>query len=72
MAGPVRVVEQSQPGNRTDPLVWAAHRLKEMIVGGLATEADAELLVAAAVKAGIEGGERYACKQTMSVLRWNS
>jgi hypothetical protein len=68
LEGFVRKVEASQPGDRTGPLVWAAHRLAEMIASGEATADDGELLVQAAVKAGINGGERYARQQVQSVL----
>ena len=39
-----------------------------MIAAHEATAADGELLVQAAVKAGIDGGERYARQQVKSVL----
>ena len=61
-------VRAGKPGDRTGPLVWAAHRLAEMIGAGEASEADAELLVQAAVEAGIHGGEGYARYQVTHVL----
>lgn len=66
--GLVRTVADGKPNNRTGPLVWAAFRLADMIAAGAATEADGELLVQAAVSAGIDGGERYARQQVQSVL----
>jgi hypothetical protein len=65
LAGTVRA---GKPGNRTGPLVWAAHRLAEMIADGNASPDDGELLVSAAVDAGIDGGERYARGQVQHVL----
>jgi hypothetical protein len=64
----VRTVRGSQPGDRTGPLVWAAHRLREMIAAGAADASAGELLAHAAVAAGIQGGERYARYQVMNVL----
>ena len=61
-------VRAGQPGDRTGPLVWAAHRLAEMIAAGEATAADGEQLVQAAVQAGINGGEPYARYQVLHVL----
>ncbi len=72
--GPARLgslaatVRASRPGDRTGPLVWAAHRLAEMIAAGQASPDDAEVLVQAAVEAGIRGGERYARYQVTHVL----
>ena len=68
LQGLVKAVRQSQPGDRTGPLVWAAHRLAEMIGEGEASPADAENLVQAAVEAGINGGESYARYQVRHVL----
>jgi len=68
LGGLVRTVRDSQPGDRTGPLVWAAHRLAEMISEGNASPDDGELLVEAAVAAGIGGGERYARYQVTHVL----
>lgn len=68
LAGLVRTTAESQAGNRTGALVWAAFTLRGMIADGDATEADGELLVQAAVAAGINGGERYARQQVRSVL----
>jgi hypothetical protein len=68
LAGLAETVRRSQPGDRTGPLVWAAHRLQEMVAAGDAALADAELLVQAAVAAGIRGGESYARGQVRHVL----
>ena len=65
----VDVVRGSQPGDRTGPLVWAAYRVGEMAAAGEADAEEAgELLVQAAVTAGIRGGERYARQQVRHVL----
>lgn len=68
LAGLIRTVEASKPGGRTGALVWAAFVLRDMIAAGDAAEADGELLAQAAVRAGIDGGERYALQQVRSVL----
>jgi len=68
LRGLVETVCTAQPGDRTGPLVWAAHRLREEIAAGRASLADGELLVQAAVAAGINGGERYARGQVKHVL----
>ena len=69
LCGLVEVVRNGKPGDRTGPLVWAAHRLAEEIAVGTASTEDGELLVQAAVTAGIRGGERYARGQVAHVLR---
>jgi hypothetical protein len=67
--GLVEKVRASRPGDRTGPLVWAAHRLREMAAAGQADPAgDGERLIQAAVDAGIRGGERYARQQVRHVL----
>jgi Bifunctional DNA primase/polymerase, N-terminal len=68
LRGLIDTVRDSKPGDRTGPLVWAAHRLAEMIADGEAADADAEQLVRAAVAAGIRGGEAYARSQVQHVL----
>ena len=68
LRGLVETVSTAQPGDRTGPLVWAAHLLREEIADGRASLADGELLVQAAVAAGINGGERYARGQVKHVL----
>jgi hypothetical protein len=69
LSGLVRLVRGSQPGDRTGPLRWATCRLREMVAVGEASLADGELLVQAAVAAGIDGGERYARYQVRYYLR---
>ena len=69
LRGLAETVRGSQPGDRTGPLVWAAHRVREMAAAGEADPDTAgELLVQAAVEAGIRGGERYARDQVRHVL----
>jgi hypothetical protein len=68
VAALVRTVRGGQEGDRTGPLVWAAHRLAEMVAEGEASPDDGELLIRAAVEAGIRGGERYARYQVQHVL----
>jgi hypothetical protein len=68
-AGLLRTVREARPGDRTGPLVWAAHRLREMVAAGQASAADGEALVQAAVAAGIDGGARYARYQVEHVLK---
>jgi hypothetical protein len=68
LRGLADTVRAGKPGNRTGPLVWAAHRLAEMIAEGKASPDDGELLVGAAVEAGINGGERYARGQVQHML----
>ena len=66
--GLARAAAAGKPNNRTGMLVWATFRLKEMIASGEAVESDGDLLVHAAVSAGIVGGEPYARQQVRSVL----
>lgn len=68
LQGLVRTVEAGKPRQRTNTLVWAAFILRDMIASGEATADDGELLVQAAVYAGIDGGEPYARGQVRSVL----
>jgi Bifunctional DNA primase/polymerase, N-terminal len=68
LRGLADTVRAGKKGDRTGPLVWAAHRLAEMIADGKASPDDGELLVHAAVEAGIVGGERYARGQVQHVL----
>ena len=67
LRGLADTVRRSQPGDRTCPLVWAAHRLAEMIADSKASPDDGELLIGAAVEAGIRGGEQYARGQVQHV-----
>jgi Bifunctional DNA primase/polymerase, N-terminal len=69
LQGIVNTVRESQPGDRTGPLVWAAFRVKEMAAVGEADLAEAgEQLVQAAMEAGIRGGETYARQQVRNIL----
>jgi hypothetical protein len=69
LRGLVAKVRESLPGDRTGPLVWAAFRVREMAAAGEADPAEAaELLVQAAVQAGIRGGEGYARQQVRNIL----
>jgi hypothetical protein len=69
LRGLAATVRGSLPGDRTGPLVWAAFRVKEMAATGEADPAEAgELLVQAAVQAGIRGGESYARQQVRNIL----
>lgn len=62
-------VRESKPGDRTGPLVWAAFRVRDMADAGETDAAEAgELLIRAAVEAGIRGGEPYARQQVANVL----
>ncbi len=68
LAGLADHVRGGTPGDRTGRLVWAAHRLAEMIADGTASPDDSRLLVEAAVHAGIRGGEQYARYQVFHVI----
>jgi hypothetical protein len=69
LRGLVAKVRESLPGDRTGPLVWAAFRVREMAEAGEADPSEAgELLVLAAVQAGIRGGEGYARQQVRNIL----
>ena len=62
-------VRAGQPGDRNGRVYWAACRLAEMISAGEATSADAELIVGAALAAGLRGGESEARQTIQSALR---
>jgi|HubBroStandDraft_6_1064221.scaffolds.fasta_scaffold00231_39 hypothetical protein len=69
LRGLAETVRRSLPGDRTGPLVWAAFRVREMAAAGETDPAEAgELLIQAAVEAGIRGGEGYARQQIRSIL----
>jgi len=69
LRGLAEMVRGSKPHDRTGPLVFAAHRVREMAAAGeVDPETAGELLVQAAVEAGIVGGERYARQQVHHVL----
>lgn len=70
LAGLVKVVRASRPHHRTGDLVYAAFKVREMAAAGdTDPETAGELLVQAAVDAGIVGGERYARSQVRNVLK---
>ena len=57
----VDVVRDGKPGDRNGPLYWASCRAAEMITAGeVDPDAAEEHLVAAALEAGLRGGEREA------------
>jgi len=57
-------VRDGQPGDRNGRLYWAACRLGEMTLLGEADRDDAELLIQAALDAGLRGGDHEA-RQTV-------
>jgi hypothetical protein len=67
--GLVKHVRGTQNGDRNDPLFWAACRLGEMIAAGQCHQADADVLVHAALAAGLRGGEAEARRTVASGLR---
>jgi Bifunctional DNA primase/polymerase, N-terminal len=70
LAGIVRIVRDSQPGDRNGPLFWAAARAGELAAAGQADPGEAEeLLVQAALGAGLRGGQREARATVRSGLR---
>lgn len=70
LAGLVQTVRESQPGQQTNTLVWAAFRLRDEISRGRASSDDAEHLVRAALEAGMQP-ERYVRYQVQHVLGGN-
>ncbi len=61
LRGLVAMVRDAQPGDRNGPLYWASCRAAEMIAAGeVEPDAAEEHLVAAALEAGLRGGEREA------------
>ena len=70
LQGLVDTVRAGQEGDRNGPLYWAARRAAEMIAAGEADrDAAEELLVAAALEAGLRGGEREARRTFASAMR---
>lgn len=67
LRGLIGTVRASQPGQQTDTLVWAAFRLRDEISRGRAGSDDAELLVHAALEAGMRP-ESYVRYQVGHVL----
>jgi hypothetical protein len=70
LRGLVATVRGGQPGDRNGPLYWAGRRAAEMIAAGeIEREAAEESLIAAALEAGLRGGEREARRTFASALR---
>jgi hypothetical protein len=62
-------VSAGEPGDRNGRLYWAACRVGELIAAGQASSVDADILVAAALNAGLRGGETEARNTVASGLR---
>ncbi len=70
LQGLVATVRAGQPGDRNGPLYWACRRAAEMIAAGQISREDAEEpLVAAALEAGLRGGEAEARRTFASAMR---
>src|SRR5260370_10177391 len=70
LQGLVATVRAGQPGDRNGPLYWACRRAVEMIAAGQISREDAEEpLVAAALDAGLRGGEAEARRTFASAMR---
>ncbi|HUY47764.1 MAG TPA: bifunctional DNA primase/polymerase [Streptosporangiaceae bacterium] len=70
MRGLVATVRAGQRGDRNGPLYWSACRAAEMIAAGQVDRSMAEdLLVSAALEAGLRGGEREARRTFASAMR---
>jgi len=70
MEGLLATVRGGQPGDRNNPLYWACRRAAEMIAAGQISREDAEEpLVAAALEAGLRGGEPEARRTFASAMR---
>jgi Bifunctional DNA primase/polymerase, N-terminal len=69
LRGLVEHVRSGPPGDRNGRLFWAACRIGELVASGQADQDAGELLVAAALDAGLRGGEREACRTVASGLR---
>ena len=68
--GLIDTVRAGQEGDRNGPLYWAARRAAEMITAGEVDRGTAEeSLVAAALEAGLRGGEREARRTFASAMR---
>jgi hypothetical protein len=66
----VDAVLNSEPGTRNGRLYWAACRTAEMVVAGQVDRTTAErVLVAAALEAGLRGGEAEARRTVASGMR---
>jgi hypothetical protein len=70
LQGLIDTVRRGQEGDRNGPLYWAARRAAEMITAGEVDRGTAEeSLVAAALEAGLRGGEREARRTFASAMR---
>ena len=70
LQGLITTVRSGQEGDRNGPLYWAARRAAEMIAAGEVDRGTAEeALVAAALEAGLRGGEREARRTFASAMR---
>ena len=70
LKGLITTVRSGQEGDRNGPLYWAARRAAEMIAAGEVDRGTAEeALVAAALEAGLRGGEREARRTFASAMR---
>jgi hypothetical protein len=70
MQGLLNTVRSGKEGDRNGPLYWASRRAAEMIAAGQVDRATAEeSLVAAALEAGLRGGEREARRTFASAMR---
>jgi len=70
LQGLIETVRRGQEGDRNGPLYWAARRAAEMIAAGMIDrDAAEEHLVAAALEAGLRGGEREARRTFASAMR---
>lgn len=68
--GLIATVRDSKEGDRNGPLYWASRRAAEMIAAGEVGRGTAEeSLVAAALEAGLRGGEREARRTFASAMR---
>ena len=68
--GLIDTVRAGKEGDRNGPLYWAARRAAEMITAGEVDRGTAEeSLVAAALEAGLRGGEREARRTFASAMR---
>jgi hypothetical protein len=69
LRGLLEHVRSGPPGDRNGRLFWAACRLGELVASGQTGEDAGELLVAAALDAGLRGGEPEARRTVASGLR---
>jgi Bifunctional DNA primase/polymerase, N-terminal len=70
LQGLLTTVRSGKPGDRNSPLYWASCRAAEMITAGEISQEDAEEpLVAAALEAGLRGGEAEARRTFASAMR---